>query len=133
MNTQMRHTKFFAMLSIEKKEYFKRLLSQRLDDILTEANKTSSDMADFGAHFPDPLERASIESDISLAFRIKGRKSILMRKIKDALTRLEDGTFGICDECGEDIPEGRLEARPVGTLCIKCKEQQEYEEKIRGL
>ena len=83
MNTQMRHTKFFAMLSIEKKEYFKRFLSQRLDGLLTEANKTDSGMTDFRAHFPDPLERASIESDISFAFRIKGRKSILIRKIKE--------------------------------------------------
>ena len=82
MNTQMRHTKFFAMLSIEKKEYFKRLLSQRLDDFLTEANKTASGMTDFKHHSPDPLERAFIESDMSFAFRIKGRKSILIRKIK---------------------------------------------------
>ena len=83
MNTQMRHTKFFAMLSIEKKEYFKRLLSQRLDDLLTEADNTASGMTDFGDHSPDPLERASIESDTSFAFRIKGRKSILIRKIKE--------------------------------------------------
>ena len=83
MNTQKRHTKFFAMLSIEKKEYFKRLLSQRLDDLLTEANKTSSGMTDFRDHCPDLLEQASIESDISFGFRIKGRKSILIRKIKE--------------------------------------------------
>jgi len=74
----MRHTKFLAMLSIEKKEYFKRLLSQRLDDLLTEANKTASGMADFGDHSPDSLERASIESDISFAFRIKGMQLLLI-------------------------------------------------------
>lgn len=83
MNPQMRHTKFFAMLSIQKKEYFKRLLSQRLDDLLTEANKTSGGMTDFRDHSPDLLEQASIESDISFGFRIKGRKSILIRKIKE--------------------------------------------------
>jgi RNA polymerase-binding transcription factor DksA len=63
----------------------------------------------------------------------EGRESILIRKIKNALTRLEDGSFGICDECGEEIPEERLKARPVATLCIKCKEPQEDEEKLRGL
>lgn len=71
------------MLSIEKKEYFKRLLSQGLDDLLTEANKTSCGMTDFRDHSPDPLKRASIESDISFAFHIKGRKRILIRKIKE--------------------------------------------------
>jgi DnaK suppressor protein len=121
------------MLTIEKKEYFKRLLSQRLDDLLTEANKTVSGMTDFGDHFADLLDRASTESDTSFARRIKGRESILIRKIKDALTKLEDGTFGICEECGEKIPEKRLKARPVTTFCIKCKEQEEADEKIRGL
>ncbi|MBW2194052.1 MAG: RNA polymerase-binding protein DksA [Deltaproteobacteria bacterium] len=118
---------------MEKREYFKRLLSQRLDNLLAEANKTVSGMTGFGNYFADPIDRASMESDTSFAFRIKGRKSILIRKIEDALTRLEDGNFGICDECGEEISGGRLKARPVATLCIKCKEQQEDEEKLRGL
>ena len=56
---------------------------------------------------------------------------MLTKKIKHALSRLKDGTFGICKECGEEICEGRLQARPVSTLCIKCKEKQETEEKIR--
>ncbi len=122
-----------AMLTMEKREYFKRLLSERLDNLLAETNKTGSGTTGFIDSFADPLDRASMESDTSFAFRIKGRKSILIRKINDALTRLEDGNFGICDECGEEISEGRLQARPVATLCIKCKEQQEDEEKLRGL
>jgi DnaK suppressor protein len=81
------------MLTIEKKEYFKRLLSQRLDDLLAEANKSVSGMTRFIDHFADPLDRASMESDTSFAFRIKGRESILIRKINDALTRLEDGSL----------------------------------------
>jgi DnaK suppressor protein len=74
-----------------------------------------------------------VESDTSFAFHIKGRESILIRKIKDALIGLEDGTFGICDECGEEITEARLQARLVATLCINCKGQQENQEEIRGL
>ncbi len=122
-----------GMLTIKKKKYFKRLLSQKLDDLLTGANTTASGMTDFRDHIPDPLDRASVESDTSFAFHIKGRESILIRKIKDALTRLEDGTFGICDECGEEITEARLQARLVATLCINCKGQQENQEEIRGL
>ncbi|MBW2572725.1 MAG: TraR/DksA C4-type zinc finger protein [Deltaproteobacteria bacterium] len=121
------------MLTIKKKKYFKRLLSQKLDDLLTGANTTASGMTDYRDLSPDPLDRASMESDTSFVFRIKGRESILIRKIKDALTRLENDTFGICDECGEEIPEARLQARLVATLCINCKEQQENQEEIWGL
>jgi len=71
-----------------------------------------------------------METDTSFAFRIEERQSRLIRKIKDALMRLEDGTFGICEECGEEISDQRLEARPIATLCIKCKEKQETEEKM---
>jgi DnaK suppressor protein len=113
-----------------KKEYFKRLLSQRLDELLTEPNEIAGSKTAFRDHAPDPLDRASMESDTSFAFNIKGRESILIRKIEDALTRLENGTFGICDECGEEISEARLQARLVATLCIKCKEKQEAEERI---
>ena len=122
-----------AMLTTKKKEYFKRLLNQKLNDLLTGANTTASGMTDFRNLSPDPLDRASMESDTSFGFRIKGRESILIRKIKDALTRLEDDTFGVCEVCGEEIPEARLQARLVATLCINCKEQQENQEDIRGL
>jgi DnaK suppressor protein len=66
-----------------------------------------------------------------LPSEFKQRERILTRKIEHALSRLKDGTFGICKECGEEISEGRLQARPVATLCIKCKEKRETEEKIR--
>ncbi len=122
-----------GMLTIKKKKYFKRLLSKKLNDLLTGANTTVSGRTDYRNLSPDPLDRASMESDTSFGFRIKERESILIRKIKDALTRLEDDTFGICDKCGEEISEARLQARLVATLCIDCKEQQENQEEIRGL
>ncbi len=65
--------------------------------------------------------------------RIRERERVLIRKIEHALNKLEDGTFRICEECDEEISEGRLKARPVATLCINCKEQQENQEETRGL
>lgn len=121
------------MLIIPQKEYFKRLLSQRLDELLRETGKpTVGGMTDFEHKLPDPLDQACIESDSSLAFRIRERESKLIRKIKDSLDRLEQGTFGICDECGRQVSERRLRARPIATLCIKCKEKQERLEKLMG-
>jgi DnaK suppressor protein len=120
-----------AVLTIEKKAYLKKLLGQRLNELLTETRETARGMMNFGNQSPDYLDRASIESHTSFAFRIKGRDRILIRKIEYALSKLEDGTFGICEGCGEEISEGRLQARPVATLCIKCKEKEETEEKIR--
>jgi len=115
---------------MKKKEYFKKLLSQRLDELFIEPNEIAGSKTSFRDHSPDYLDRGTMESDTSFAFRIKERESILIRKTKDALNRLENGIFGICDECGKEIPEGRLKARPVAALCIKCKEKQETEERI---
>ena len=121
------------MLIIQKKEYFKRLLSQRLDELLRETSKPTVDiMPDFQHELSDPLDQACIESDSSLAFRIRERESQLIRKIKHSLDKLEQGTFGICDECGGQISERRLMARPIATLCIKCKEKQERLEEVVG-
>jgi DnaK suppressor protein len=120
------------MSAKKRKEYFKILLSQRLDELLTEAKKTASGRTVPQDESPDFTDEASIESERDLVFRIKERESGLIRKIKDALMRLEDGTFGICQECGGEISEKRLEARPIAALCIKCKEEQETEEKVRS-
>lgn len=121
------------MLTIQQKEQLQKLLSQRLDELLTEANKTANGMTDFRDQPPDPLDRAVTEFDTSFAFCLREREGNLIRKIEDALSRLEDGTFGICEDCGGEISWGRLQARPITTLCIKCKDKQEADEKIRGL
>lgn len=115
-----------------KREYFKVLLSQRLDELLTEAKKSAEGIKDFRNESPDFTDEASFESDRNLAFRIRERESKLIRKIEHALKKLEDGTFGICEECGYEISDLRLEARPIATLCIKCKEKQETEENHRA-
>ena len=121
------------MLSKKKREQFKKLLNGRLEELLTDANKTVSIMADPAVNFPDPTDRASLESERNFELRIRDRERKLIGKIKEALARIDDGTFGICDECGEDISEQRLKARPVTTLCIDCKKLQEKDEKAKGI
>ena len=80
----------------------------------------------------DAIDEAAVPFDVGFALRIGDREAKLIAKIRDALQRLEDGTFGICEECGEGIPLKRLMARPVTTLCIQCKKEQEAAERFRG-
>ena len=117
----------------EKIAYFKDLLTERLEELLAEAGKTVEDMSDEEETFPDPTDRASLESDRNFELRIRDRERRLISKIRDALERIEEGSFGICDVCGENISQKRLEARPVTTLCIECKKKQENEEKLKGI
>ncbi len=105
----------------EKLEYFKNLLQKQLSDLLVEAGVTVKTMSDKGELFPDPVDRASLESDRNFLLRIRDRERKLIGKIEKALERVENGTFGICERCGEDISEERLKARPVTTFCIECK------------
>ncbi len=113
--------------------YFKKLLSERLDELLSEANRTVSGMSDLNENMPDPADRATLESDRNFELRIRDRERKLINKIKEALERIEDGTYGICESCEEDISEERLKARPVTTLCIDCKTKQEDEERLKGI
>jgi len=121
------------MLSKKKLNYFKDLLDERVGELLTEANKTVSGMTDHKENLPDPTDRAALESDRNFTLRIRDRERKLIGKIKEALERIDDGAYGICELCGEDISEARLKARPVTTLCIDCKKRQEEEEKVKGL
>ena len=122
-----------AMLTKKKLKYFRELLNERLTELLSEANKTVTGMTDHKENLPDPSDRASLESDRNFTLRIRDRERKLIGKIKDALDRIENGSYGICEECGEEISAERLKARPVTTLCIDCKKRQENEEKLKGL
>ena len=115
----------------ERIEYFKGLLQEEMHALLEEAGKTVSEMTADTTNFPDPTDRATQESDRSFELRIRDRERKLINKIKEALERIDDGTFGICELCGEDISEGRLKARAVTTLCIDCKMEEEKKEKLR--
>jgi DnaK suppressor protein len=113
----------------ERLEYFRELLNERLKTLLEEAEKTVTGMTNDRDSFPDPTDRANLETDRSFLLRIRDRERKLIGKIQEALARIDDGAFGICEECGEDISEERLKARPVTTLCIDCKTKAEEEEK----
>lgn len=112
--------------------YFKEKLEAMSQNLLNEAEKTLSDMTVHNDNYPDPTDRASAESDRSFELRIRDRERRLLSKIKAALERIEGSTYGICEECGEDIGPKRLEARPVTTLCIDCKTKQEDVEKTQA-
>ncbi|MFH1675240.1 MAG: RNA polymerase-binding protein DksA [Pseudomonadota bacterium] len=114
-------------------EYFKKSLTDQLEGLLGEATKTVSGMTGQKENFPDPTDRASLESDRNFILRIRDRERKLIAKIKKALERIEAGTFGICERCGEEISAKRLKARPVTTLCIECKTQEEAREKAQGV
>ncbi len=114
-------------------EYFRTLLTERLAELLSQADNTVSGMTDQKENFPDPTDRATLESDRNFMLRIRDRENKLIKKIKKAIERIEDESFGICDGCGEDISIERLKARPVTTLCIECKTRQEAKENALGL
>jgi DnaK suppressor protein len=113
-------------------EFFRSRLNEQMKELIGEAAKTVNDMTVTEGEFPDPTDRASWESDRNFLLRIRERERKLITKIGEALARIEEGAFGICERCGEEISEKRLEVRPVTTLCIKCKEEQENLEK-RGV
>ncbi|MEE9505445.1 MAG: RNA polymerase-binding protein DksA [Thermodesulfobacteriota bacterium] len=114
-------------------EYFKGLLQNQLDELIEEALKTVNGMTNLKDNFPDPTDRASLETDRNFLLRIRDRERKLIEKIKEALERIDNGTFGVCEVCGREIGAERLKARPVTTRCIDCKKKQEAREKASGL
>ena len=114
-------------------EYFRKLLTGQLEELLEQADDTVSGMTAPKENFPDPTDRASLEADRNFLLRIRDRESKLIKKIKKALVRMDNGTFGICESCGENISMKRLKARPVTTQCIECKTKEEALEKALGI
>ncbi len=116
-----------------KLDFFRNELENKKREILDEAGKTMNEMTDQTSNVPDPNDRATIESRRSFELRIRDRERKLLSKIDEAITRIDAKTFGICEDCDEEIGLKRLEARPVTTLCIDCKTAQETQEKSKGL
>ena len=119
-------------LKQEKLEVFRTMLIQKINELLSEAGKTVSEMTNGKENFPDPNDRASLESDRNFELRIRDRERRLIVKMQEAIKRIDDGTFGVCEDCGGPISEKRLTARPVTTDCINCKTKQEKAEKLKG-
>ncbi len=115
-----------------KLDFFKTELLLKREEIVKEAGKTLKEMGHSSNNVPDPNDRATLESGRNFELRIRHRERRLIDKIDEALLRIEDGSFGICEECGNRIGIKRLEARPVTTLCIDCKTVEENEEKAHG-
>jgi DnaK suppressor protein len=113
-------------------KFFKELLGERRVELLREAGRSVDGMSDDKENFPDPTDRASLEFNRNFMLRIRDRERKLITKIDEALARIENGTYGLCEECEEEIGVERLKARPVTTLCIDCKAAQEAQEKKIG-
>src|SRR5437588_10756067 len=112
---------------------FTRILEAQKRALLQQARKTLTEEAAFDPDvLPDAIDLASSEYTQSMVFRLRDREKFLLKKIDDAMARIENGTFGICEICEEEISVKRLEARPVTTMCIRCKEEQEKQEKSYG-
>jgi DnaK suppressor protein len=117
------------MMIEEKKQYFKELLTRWLEERLTVEKNSIRGFAERKDKSADFLDRASMESDTDFSLRLKERESRLMKKIRRALKKLDEGNFGVCEKCGREISEERLKVRPVAVLCIKCKKKQEAKRK----
>jgi DnaK suppressor protein len=119
-------------MSKEQLSHFQQILLNWKRDLMEEVDRTVSHMKDEAANFPDPNDRATQEEEFSLELRTRDRERKLIRKIEEALKRIEDGTYGYCLETGEEIGIKRLEARPVATLSIEAQERRERRERQYG-
>jgi DnaK suppressor protein len=116
-------------MDAKSRRYFKQVLSADLRNLMEQEEETRSVLLESTRVFPDVVDQAVLDSQVDFKLRIRGRQKLLIQKIQRALERIEDGSFGICEECGEDIPVKRLKARPVTTLCIVCKSRVEAHER----
>lgn len=118
-----------ALSKKQLEKFRERLLSWRRE-LEEEMNQVIHGMhEETQESFPDPTDQATMETDRDFDLRLRERERMLIRKIDQALNRIENGTYGICESCGGEIGYKRLQARPVTTLCIDCKTEQEHEER----
>ena len=116
-------------MELETYEQFKQILHDRKQHLLQQGNETvSREVSKVQEHLVEYADIATLESDRSFRMRIRDRERKLIKKIDQAIDRLEDGTFGLCERCGQEISLERLTARPVTTYCINCKTKLEEEE-----
>jgi DnaK suppressor protein len=114
-----------------KLERYRNLLNDRLQALLGQVERARMEHSETAEVEPDLTDQATIDYDRNFDMRIRDRERRLIFKIREALARIEEGTFGVCEACGEEISEKRLEARPVTTLCIDCKTEAEQRERQR--
>lgn len=117
-------------MSERQKEYFLKKLIEWKQEILQDSKETLQNLQEDSGNHPDLADRASSESERSLELRARDRQRKLIVKIDEAIRRIEDGTYGYCEETGEPISVGRLDARPIATLSIEAQERHERREKV---
>ena len=115
-------------LTQEQVEEIRRTLLQQREKLLESAREQIRDPSNVAFEGGDEIDRADLEEERYLTFRIKGREARLIHKIDYALMKIESGTYGVCENCGAEIPFERLRARPVTTMCFECKELEEEQE-----
>ena len=116
-------------MSKKQLDHFKKILLKWKSQLETEAGKTVSHMKNESVSFADPNDRASQESDFGLELRTRDRERKLLKKIQFSLKNIDNGSYGFCEETGEEIGLERLEARPVATLCLEAQERREIKDK----
>ena len=114
-------------------DYFKDLLTRWLDELIGRAGNTVVGLINVEDPLSDPLDRAVFDTERGYTLRIRSRESVLINKIRASLDDIEDGVYGICDDCGTGISIERLKARPVAGRCIQCKTRQEQREHSTGV
>jgi DnaK suppressor protein len=113
-------------------EHFRQVLLAWKRELMEEVDRTVHHMQDEASNFPDPNDRATQESEFGLELRTRDRERKLLKKIASALARIDDNSYGYCEETGEEIGLKRLEARPVATLCLEAQERRELAERQYG-
>jgi len=116
-------------MSSKQLNHFKTILLTWKSQLETEADKTVNHMKNESINFADPNDRASQESDFGLELRTRDRERKLLKKIQFSLNKIDNGSYGYCEETGEEIGLQRLEARPVATLCLEAQERREIKDK----
>ena len=118
-----------AYMSEKQRDHFRDILVSWRQNLRDETSRTVHNLQDETINHPDPTDRASQETDMSIELRNRDRERRLVRKIDESINRLESGSYGYCESCGVEIGLGRLEARPTATLCMDCKTLDEMKER----
>ncbi|MDR1057454.1 MAG: RNA polymerase-binding protein DksA [Coxiellaceae bacterium] len=119
-------------MNAKQLEHFREVLLRWKNQLMTKVDHTVHHMQERVFNYPDPVDRASQEEEFSLELRARDRERKLLRKIEEALNRINDNDYGYCDDCGAEIGIQRLEVRPTATQCIECKTIAEIRERQIG-
>lgn len=132
LDAEYRPSEDETFMNERQREYFRNKLLRWKEELLKESRETLANLQEESQNHPDIADRASSETDRSIELRARDRQRKLIAKIDEALRRIEDGSYGYCEETGEEIGVDRLEARPIATLCLDAQERWEHRQKLMG-